>query len=75
MKQTSIQANIQANNFKGSHKKKILYFLKDEMTGKEIAEKTGLKFESVMRRMSELERESKVITKGSRKGFTIYKLK
>ena len=75
MKQTSIEANIKANNFKGSHKKKILHFMNGQMTGKDIAEVTCLKFESVMRRMSELERENKVITKGSKNGFTIYKKK
>jgi CRP-like cAMP-binding protein len=75
MKQTSLQANKAADQFKGSHKKIIMHFLDDEMTGKDIAEVTNLKFESVMRRMSELERENKVITKGSKKGFTIYKKK
>ena len=75
MKSTSIAANIKAEDFKGSHRQKILYYLKGEMTGKDIAELSGLKFESVMRRMSELERDNKVITKGSKEGFTIYKLK
>jgi CRP-like cAMP-binding protein len=75
MKQTSMEANIKANDFKGSHKKKILHFMNGKMTGKDISEVTGLKFESVMRRMSELERENKVITKGSKNGFTIYKKK
>lgn len=74
MKETSIAANIKAEDFKGSHKKKILHFLLGEMTGKEISKVTGLKFESVMRRMSELENEKKVLTKGSKGGFTIYKL-
>ena len=73
MKATSIAANIKANHFKGSHRKKILHFMSGEMTGKQIAKATGLKFESVMRRMSELERDNQVITKGSIKGFTIYK--
>jgi len=73
MKQTSIAANKKANHFKGSHRKKILHFMDGEMTGKQIAKATGLKFESVMRRMSELERDNQVITKGSIKGFTIYK--
>ena len=73
MKQTSIQANIKAENFKGSHRQKILYFLNGEMTGMDISKATGLKFESVMRRMSELENDSEVITKGSKDGFTVYK--
>lgn len=73
MKQTSIQANKKAEEFKGTHREKIMHFLEGEMTGLEIAEASGLKFESVMRRMSELERDRKVITKGSRDKYTVYK--
>jgi predicted transcriptional regulator len=74
MKFTSIIANLKAGKFKGSHKQKILHFLNGEMTGKEIAKASGLKFESVMRRVSELEKENKIITKGTKNGFTVYKL-
>ena len=75
MKQTSLQANKAADQFKGSHKKIIMHFLNDEMTGKDIEDISPLKFPQIMRRMSELERENKVITKGSKNGFTIYKKK
>lgn len=74
MKATSIVANKKAEVFKVSHKNRILSVLTKIMTGPEIAKKCGLKFESVMRRMSELEKDRKVICKGSRGNYTLYKL-
>ena len=44
------------------------------MTGIDISRVTGLTFVQVQRRMSELENDNSVITKGSKDGFTIYKL-
>ncbi len=73
MKTTSLEANRKAEAFKSTHKGRILNCLEGIMSGPEISEATGLKFESVMRRMSELENTNKVITKGSKNGFTLYK--
>jgi hypothetical protein len=73
MKSTSIIANIKAEEFKGTHKEKILHFLHGEMTGKDISKASGLKFESVMRRVSELESDNKIVSVSIRKGFTTYK--
>ena len=74
MKQTSIQANIKAEAFKGTHGQKIMLALVRPMTGREIAVRTSLNYHAVMRRMSELERTDRVIPYGTKDGMTIYKV-
>ena len=77
MKQTSLTANKNANKsgLKINHKKQILKVLTKKMTGREITIKSGLDYHAVMRRMSELEVDNKVVTDGSKKGFTNYRKK
>ena len=75
MKQTSLTANKNANKsgLKINHKKQILKVLTKKMTGREITIKSGLDYHAVMRRMSELEVDNKVVTDGVNKGFTNYR--
>lgn len=74
MKTTSIQANIAAEAFKGNHKDRIFNCMeKDEnLTGNDIAERTGLTFVQVMRRCVDLVRDGRIKDTGSRKGFGTY---
>jgi transcription initiation factor IIE alpha subunit len=75
-KQTSIAANIKAEAFKGSHKKRIINCMEGAgvLTGNQIAELCGLTFVQVMRRLIETVRDKKIIERGSKKGFTTYEL-
>jgi predicted ArsR family transcriptional regulator len=74
MKDTSIQANIAAEAFKGKHKKRIINCMEGKMTGKDIAEKSGIDYNGVMRRMLELENANKVVTRGKKGRYTLYEL-
>lgn len=74
MKETSIQANEKAKLFKTSHKRKILAVLDGKMNTKQIAEASGLNYHAVARRVSELERDNKIVTNESKDGFSLYEL-
>ena len=72
MKTTSIQANKKAEKFKPTHRNRILSVLDGKMTGKEISKKSGIEWHAVARRMSELERDNKVMVVGVKDGYSVY---
>ena len=74
MKLTSLEANKKAEIFKLSHKRKILAVLDGKMNTKQIADKSGLDYHAVARRVSELERDNKIVTNESKDGFSLYEL-
>lgn len=74
MKPASISANIRANKFKPNHKKRIINAFKGIMNGMQIAAITGLDYHAVMRRMSELEREGKIVYMWKKNNYSEYKL-
>lgn len=74
MKETSLKAYHESRNFVGSHHKRILSVLETPMMSSEIGMLCGLTTLQVLRRMSELERQGKVVCCGTNGGkYSIYK--
>lgn len=74
MKETSLKAYHESKNFVGSHHKRILSVLDTPMMSSEIGLLCGLTTLQVLRRMSELERQGKVVCCGTNGGkYSIYK--
>lgn len=74
MKETSLKAYHDSRNFVGSHQKRILSVLETPMMSSEIGLLCGLTTLQVLRRMSELERQGKVVCCGTNGGkYSIYK--
>lgn len=74
MKETSLKAYHESRNFVGSHHKRILSVLDTPMVASEIGLLCGLTTLQVNRRLSELERQGKVVCCGTNGGkYSIYK--
>lgn len=73
MKETSLKAYHESRNFVGSHHTRILSVLDTPMMASEIGMLCGLSTLQVLRRMSELERQGKVVCCGNDGKYSIYK--
>lgn len=73
MKVTSLKAYHDSKNFVGAHWKRILSVLDTPMVASEIGLLCGLTTLQVNRRLSELERQGKVVCCGNNGKYSIYK--